>query len=159
MTRVCHLLPVVLAVLTLAKEQQRNPYDSQRPLSPSDAARRFDLTSEAFLKRLVQSSASDYSPLGDAAMSLQTVKNKGDNSRSIDDQLRNGEISRVASRDPSTLSQNDKEMFRNRIYRAIMRIAPDEQMAQMMRQKLENFVKCMATSYRRSYSGGRDRRE
>ncbi|XP_075745766.1 uncharacterized protein LOC142803759 isoform X2 [Rhipicephalus microplus] len=79
--------------------------------------------------------------------------------RSIDDQLRNGEISRVASRDPSTLSQNDKEMFRNRIYRAIVRIAPDEQMAQMMRQKLENFVKCMATSYRRSYSGGRDRRE
>ncbi|XP_037512123.1 uncharacterized protein LOC119388782 [Rhipicephalus sanguineus] len=143
MIRVCHLLPAVLAVLTSAKEQQRSPYDSQRPLSASDAARRFDLTSE-------EQRCYDQQQFSGVEVEML---------RTIDDQLRNGEISRVASRDPSTLSQNDKDMFRNRIYRAITRIAPDEHMAQVIRQKLENFVRCIAASNRRSYSGGRDRRE
>ncbi|KAH6933705.1 hypothetical protein HPB50_017671 [Hyalomma asiaticum] len=105
MIRVCHWLPAVLAVSALAKEQQRSPYDSQRPMSASDAARRFDLTNEE--QRC-------YEQQQFTNIEVEMLK-------AIDEQLRNGEIARVKSRDPSTLTQTDREMFRERIYNAIIR--------------------------------------
>ncbi|XP_065307922.1 uncharacterized protein [Dermacentor albipictus] len=79
--------------------------------------------------------------------------------RALDDKLRNGEITRVRSTYPSNVSQTEREMFKERIYSAIMSIAPNERAARIIKEKLENFVKCMANSYQRPYPGGRNQRE
>ncbi|XP_054917861.2 uncharacterized protein [Dermacentor andersoni] len=60
--------------------------------------------------------------------------------RTVDDKLRNGEITRVRSTYPSNVSQTEREMFKERIYSAITSIAPNERAARIIKEKLENFV-------------------
>ncbi|XP_054917855.2 uncharacterized protein [Dermacentor andersoni] len=123
MIRIWHLMPAMLAVAVLA-EAQRNPYDAQRSSSASDAARRFDLTEEE--QRC-------YDQQHFTQQELQML-------RTVDDKLRNGEITRVRSTYPSNVSQTEREMFKERIYSAITSIAPNERAARIIKEKLENFV-------------------
>ncbi|XP_077510062.1 uncharacterized protein LOC144121031 isoform X2 [Amblyomma americanum] len=71
----------------------------------------------------------------------------------VDQQLQSSEISNVRSRDPSTLTEAEKNALKQNIFQVI-RSMTDERRAQMLQDKLEGFMRCLSSSNSRSgYSG------
>ncbi|XP_077510061.1 uncharacterized protein LOC144121031 isoform X1 [Amblyomma americanum] len=135
MSRISHFLVLLVAVAVLAREQRTN-YDSRRQGSSSDASR-FDLTAEE--RRCYQQQQ-----FSDPETQLLLK---------VDQQLQSSEISNVRSRDPSTLTEAEKNALKQNIFQVI-RSMTDERRAQMLQDKLEGFMRCLSSSNSRSgYSG------